>query len=92
MRRFRKEKNNRKQDAGLTEPFIPSGSVRPTDESGPLIYPGMEDRGIGSVIMDYDGFDDEEGEGADNSDCTLEGVSDIEVSEYTETWKPFWEV
>lgn len=58
LRRFRKEKNNRKQDAGLTEPFIPSGSVRPTDESGPLIYPGMEDRGIGSVIMDYDGFDD----------------------------------
>lgn len=45
-----------------------------------------------SADLDYDGFDDEEGAGADNSDCTLEGVSDIEVSEYTETWKPFWEV
>lgn len=45
-----------------------------------------------SAGLDYDGFDDEEGVGADNSDCTLEGVSDIEVSEYTETWKPFWEV
>lgn len=45
-----------------------------------------------SAGLDYDGFDDEEGAGADNSDCTLEGVSDIEVSEYLETWKPFWEV
>ena len=45
-----------------------------------------------SVGLDCDGFDDEEGVGADNSDCTLEGGSDIEVSEYLETWKPFWEV
>lgn len=45
-----------------------------------------------SAGLDYDGFDDKEGAGADNSDCTLEGVSDIEVSEYIETWKPFWEV
>ena len=45
-----------------------------------------------SAGLDYDSVYDEEGAGADNSDCTLEGVSDIEVSEYLETWKPFWEV
>ena len=45
----------RKADQGLSA--VPA---RATGESGPLIYPGMEDAGIGSVIYTDDVLDDEE--------------------------------